>query len=227
MKVATAFLVRLVLLPLGITSICACTAQPEANDYLMLPARFAEEVARDPLVALDALIGESEFFVRYQIDSDTIYSGGSWAGRIAIDDIAERKTQSGPYILPLQYHQLEPWANPPQDPIIAKILGIEDWDALRVRIFESVLPRTAKAGVVLHFYIDDYFLYFDEKGAFQSTVLIEKPADYSIAESYTFRSYSNQGFRYWNNSSMNAVLKIAASCLTPAIRAHTLCHFCT
>ena len=193
MKVATTFLYRLVLNSLVAVLFSACTAQSEANEFPMLPARFSDEGPSDPLVALDAFVDGNDFYVRYQIGDETLYSGGSWADRIALEDIKSGEPQAGPYILPLRYHQAAPWVSPPGDPIVARVLGSEDWAALRRRIFESVLPRTETAGIVLHFYVDDYFLYFDEAGIFQSTVLDEKPAGYSISEQFDFANMFELG----------------------------------
>jgi hypothetical protein len=133
MKVATTFLYRLVLISLVATLFSACTAQPEANEFPILPARFADEGPRDPLVAVDAFVDGNDIYVRYQIGDETLYSGGSWADRIALEDIKSRKPQAGPYILPLRYHQAAPWVSPPRDPIVARVLGSQDWVALRRR----------------------------------------------------------------------------------------------
>lgn len=194
MKVARDFCFRQGLFLLGAAFICACTAQPEGNDYPVLPARFAEEVPGEPLVALDVFIAETDFYVRYRLGTEILHAGGEWANRIHLAEIAEGKPQAGPYILPLQYHQAEPWSNLPMNPIVVKVLGSEDWEVLRARIFDSVLPKSGNAGVVLHFYVDDYFLYFDEAGHFQSTVLDEKPADYSISASFSFAELFKSGF---------------------------------
>lgn len=175
-------------------AICACTAQPEAQEYPVLPARFAEDGPADPMTALDAFFDESSFYIRYQIGNEFVYSGGTWSERISLEDVDAGTTHSGPYVVPLQYHQAAPWNAFPENPVFARILGADDWEALRGRIFEQILPRNEKAGIVLHFYVDDYFLYFDENGNFQSQVLHDKPADYVIHERYSFESLFDSGF---------------------------------
>jgi len=159
----------------------------------MLPARFADEGPSEPLVALDAFIDETDFYIRYQIGDDILYTGGEWANRINLATIEAGGAQGGPYILPLQYHQTERWASTPDEPVVAKVLSSDDWQTLRGRIFENILPRSGRSGVVLHFYVDDYFLYFDEEGTFQSTVLLDKPAEYSISARFTFASFLESG----------------------------------
>jgi len=178
---------------MGAASICACTSQPEANQFPVLPARFADEGPSEPLVALDAFIDETDFYVRYKIGDDILYTGGEWANRINLAAIEAGGAQGGPYILPLKYHQTERWASTPDEPIVARVLGSDDWQMLRGRIFENILPRSERSGVVLHFYVDDYFLYFDEEGVFESTVLLEKPAEYSIGARFTFASFLESG----------------------------------
>jgi cardiolipin synthase len=175
-------------------TVCACTAQPEAQEFPVLPARFAVEVPAEPMMALDAFFDESEFYIRYRMGDKTVYSGGAWSERIALEDIDAGRSHSGPYVLPLQYHQAAQWTNLPVDPVGARILSSDDWEALRGRILEKILPRTEKAGIVLHFYSDDYFLYLDEAGNFQSSVLHNKPADYAIDQRFSFESLFKSGF---------------------------------
>jgi cardiolipin synthase len=194
MKVVAAFLMKLALISTGVLLNCGCTSQPESGQLPILPARFADEIAVDPLVAIDAFIDEKDFYVKYRLGGDTFYTGGSWADRISIEDIESGEPSGGPYILPLQYHQVTPWSSRSHDFIAGRVLDSEQWRSLRRRIFESVLPREGNAGIVLHFYVDDYFLYFDNEGRFQSRVLIEKPADYSIRDEFDFAALFELGF---------------------------------
>lgn len=194
MKFIPAFVLKLALVSLGLLLIYGCTSQPGSSQFPILPARFADEIAARPLVALDAFIDDKEFYVKYQVGDETLHTGGSWADRISIEYMESGEPADGPYILPLKYHQVEPWASPPDNLIAAKVLDSDEWKTLRRRIFQSILPKTEKAGIVLHFYVDDYFLYFDSGGKIQSGLLIEKPADYSISDRFEFAELLTVGF---------------------------------
>jgi hypothetical protein len=84
-------------------------------------------------------------------------------------------------VLPLQYEQDEPWDDLPEDRVSARLLGVADWHAMRARLFDAMLPRGEKSGIVLHFNVDDYFLYYDDNGEFHATVIDAKPGDYTVA----------------------------------------------
>jgi len=174
-------------------SLGPCTSQPETSDFPTLPARFADEGPQQPLIALEAFRDDTDFFIRYQFGDEILYTGGEWGERIDLEAIESGSSQSGPFILPLQYHHAQKWAEEPANPVYASILGSEDWKKFRDAFFASVLPKTERLGIVLHFYVDDYFLYFDRDGVFQSRVLLEKPADYEIAAQVTFAEFLEQG----------------------------------
>jgi cardiolipin synthase len=171
----------------------SCDSQPEPVEYLTIPARFADEVVTEPLVALDAFFDEKQFYIRYRGGDGIIHSGGEWAQRIPLQDIEAGEAFAGPYLIPLGYRQQEPWDNPPSERTTATILNREDWQAFRERLFSMSLPESGNAGLVLHFFVDDYFLYYDDAGVFQSTLLVEKPPNYSIKERITFTEYLGRG----------------------------------
>jgi len=193
MRAAATFGVRFALMILGVASLCACTSQPEADDFPVFPARFADEGPGEPLIALDAFLGEADFYIRYRMGDEIFHTGGHWADRIALEGVEAGASQVGPYIVPLQYHQRASWESEPDEPIVARVLSSDEWQEFRGRIFANVLPISEKAGIVLHFYTDDYFFYFDSDGEFQSTVLLEKPAEYSVSERFTFADFLESG----------------------------------
>ena len=96
-------------------------------------------------------------------------------------------------MLPLEYHQAEPWDALPEDARPVRIFGVERWRELRDRLLVSVLPTAERAGVVLSFSNDDYFLYYDEHGIFSATELHAKPADYRILENLEFNEFFQRG----------------------------------
>lgn len=171
----------------------SCTSQPEHAEILTLPARFADEGPHIPLEALEAYRNDTEFFIRYRMGDETLYTGGEWAHRIQVEALADGSLQDGPFILPLQYHRDDDWPVPPPNAIKASILSSSDWQSFRDEFLSSILPKTEPVGIVLHFYVDDYFLYFDEDGVFQSVVLLEKPPGYAIADRVSFVDFLDRG----------------------------------
>ncbi len=186
MNVSGNSLVRLILAILCASPMYACTSQPETGEIFTFPARFADEAPVEPLVALAAFLDDRHFYIRYRKGEEILFTGSEWGNRIELQEINAGGPAAGPYILPLEYHQQQRWTDPPVDPVSAKILSSDDWQQFRDRFFDSILPKTGDAGIVLHFYIDDYFLYFDAEGVFHSIVLLDKPAEYSVSDQYTF-----------------------------------------
>jgi cardiolipin synthase len=163
------------------------------TEYPTLPGRFAAEVVTEPLVALEAFIDEQEFYVRYRDARGMAWSGGAWADRIGLGEVEEGETYGGPYILPLQYHQREPWAEPPDERVTGRILSSDEWRVFRDRMLATILPRNGAIGVALHFYADDYFVYYDETGVFHAERLVDKPAGYGVGESLSFPEFLRRG----------------------------------
>lgn len=170
-------------------------ADAEVTEYRVLEGRFAEEGVRDPLVVDEAFIGDDEFFISYQSADGLVYAGGNWSKRIDILAVENNTDGSyaGPYILPLDYQQSERWKETPVSPIQPRVLGSDKWDRFREELFTSVIPREFKAGIVMHFDTDDYFLYYNDIGKFESRLLIEKPADYRVVESIGFAEFIRRG----------------------------------
>ena len=159
----------------------ACASDSDPQDLPTLQGRFAAPVDAEPLIADLAYIGEEDFYVRFRRGDRTYHGGGNWAERIPVLRIAEEGRHEGPYLLPLQYQQTEPWDDLRGYVRRARILGVDDWRALRERLFAAVLAKSNKDGVVLHFNVDDYFLYYNEEGEFQATVIDAKPGDYEVS----------------------------------------------
>ncbi len=173
--------------------LASCTAQPESGEFLTLPARFADEGHAEPLVALEAFRDETNFFIRYQVGNEFLYTGGDWADRIELKAIEGGAVQGGPFIVPLQYHRPESWSETPVERVSATILSSDEWERFRDAFISSMLPRSGRVGIVLHFFVDDYFLYFDEEGVFQSTLLVDKPAEYKIRSQVSFGEFLESG----------------------------------
>jgi len=169
----------------------AAQTDPGAEDYPTLEGRFADEGVLVPLVALEAFSADGEFYISYKSIDGIIYAGGNWSNRIdlAIERADTDDTYSGPYIFPLEYRQQERWAQLPDERVVPELLGIEQWVRFREQLFASVVPRAEKAGVVLNFDNDDYFLYYNDTGRFEVRLITDKPADYSVRESINLADF--------------------------------------
>jgi cardiolipin synthase len=170
-----------------------CDSEVESVEYLTIPGQFADEGVTEPLIALEAFFDESQFYIRYRGADGVMYSGGEWANRIPLEDIESGKAYPGPYLLPLEYRQQEPWIKRPAERVTGPILSPQEWRDFRERLFSSSLSKAEHSGLALHFYVDDYFLYYDDAGVFQSILLVDKPANYSIKESITFTEFLQRG----------------------------------
>jgi len=185
----------LLLLPLATTLslLAACGSEPEPIDYPTLVGRFAEEAETPPLIADEAWLSDTDFYVRFRRGEKVRYAGGNWAGRIPILELRAGDQYDGPFLLPLQYERSERWVNLPADRKPVRLLDIEDWHALRARLFATLLSRDERSGVVLHLNVDDYFLYYDEQGEFVAAIIDEKPANYTIAQQVTMSELVARG----------------------------------
>jgi cardiolipin synthase len=171
----------------------ACVREPGATAGPTLAGHFAQPHDSEPLIADEAYLGDRNFYVRFRRGDEIRYGGGLWGDRIPILRLVPGGEFQGPWILPLQYEQPERWENLPDKLITARLLSIGDWHELRDRLFASILPRDGKTGVVLHFSVDDHFLYIDDAGVFRATTLDTKPGDYSIAARYSIEQLVGQG----------------------------------
>jgi len=189
------------MLLLVIAGFAACSSQPgrhaepEDGDLPRLEGRFAEQGVVRPLAAVEAYVGNEEFYISYEGADGLVYAGGNWAGRIDLQAVkaSHADTYTGPYILPLAYQQRERWASLPDSPITPHLLSSKHWGRFREQLFASVLPRTEKTGVVMHFDNDDYFLYYNDLNQFEARLIVDKPADYTIEKSFGFADFMRSG----------------------------------
>ena len=166
-----------------------------ATELPTLVGRFAPETVHAPLVAKEALIGDRDFYISYEGVSGLVYSGGNWSDRIDIVAVEERGKDdfAGPYILPLQYRLSSRWPNLPETPIRPRLLSAVQWERFRTNVLKSLTPTDAGAGIVMHFNADDYFLFYNEQGKFESRLIVDKPAEYHVADSIDFSEFLRQG----------------------------------
>ncbi|MBT8111220.1 MAG: phosphatidylserine/phosphatidylglycerophosphate/cardiolipin synthase family protein [Gammaproteobacteria bacterium] len=185
----------LLTLSLPLTSGCASNSQKtSAEDMRTLPGRFAEEPVTKPITAVEAFIGPTEFYISYKGENSLVHSGGNWSNKIDLTGVGQgpEHEYAGPYILPLEYQQRARWAELPETPIVPRILGSKYWNRFIDMVFESVLPKTAMTGIVMHFGEDDYFLYYNDINNFEARLITDKPENYVVAETIDFAEFNRR-----------------------------------
>ena len=166
-------------------------ADDERSDLPTLTARFAEQGVAHSLIATEAYVDMDDFYVRYESEDGEVYAGGRWSKRLDIMEVEQQRDglYAGPYILPIDYQRQERWPSIPDEPIVPRILGSEQWGRFLNSLLASLLPEEAKQGIVMHFDADDYFLFINDIGDIESSLFIDKPADYSVQESVDFGEF--------------------------------------
>jgi hypothetical protein len=183
--------------PVLLALVCgACaSSQPAteapAEDLHTLPGRFAEEPVTQPLVATEAFIGTENFYLAYEGEEGVVYTGGNWSNRIDLTALSQGPDgdYEGPFILPLEYHQRNRWNEVPENPIGPRLLGSKYWGRFTSLLFESVLPKAEMTGIVMHFGEEDYFLYYNDINNFEARLIIDKPENYTVADSIDFMEF--------------------------------------
>ena len=188
------FALRVLPAALALLQISACASNDMARDTAevrVLVGKFVEEPVTQPLVAVEAFIGPTEFYLSFKTEDGVVYSGGNWSNRVDLTALGQGTDESyaGPYILPLEYQQASRWAATPEAPIVPRILSSKYWNRFIDEVFASVLPKADMTGIVMHFGEDDYFLYYNDINNFESRLLIDKPEAYVVAESIDFAEF--------------------------------------
>ena len=164
-----------------------------ATHTAVTPARDVAggpEVA--PMIAVQAYRGDAAFFVKYRQGDEIRFSGGNWRDRLLLVDDPVSTDYAVPTMLPMQYHQAEPWSDLPANAVSIPVLGIEVWQQLRERLLRSIVP-TDGSGVVVDFESSEYFLYFDEMDRMRAGRSADKPADRPVRENLRFDEMLRRG----------------------------------
>ncbi len=165
-----------------------CAGQPPES-YPTLNGRFAAEAATLPLVAETAALGDSGFQLVFR-QGDAKFAGG---GQLLPAGADPGDQFDGPVLLPLEYWRVATDQAPPTLDRQAYILDSDAWYTVRDQLFAAVIPADAGAGIVVHFGIDDYFLYYDEEGRFHVSIIDDKPGHLRIAARYGFAEIVERG----------------------------------
>ncbi len=174
---------------------CASTQEaPLDGDMRTLPGRFAEEPVTKPLVAVEAYIGPKEFYLSYEGEDGVVYSGANWSGHFDLTALQQDTIDaySGPYLLPLEYHQRSTWPELPEARIVPRVLGSKYWNRFIDTVFEFVLPKVAMTGIVMQFGEEDYFLYYNDINNFEARLFTDKPKNYVVAETIDFTEFNRR-----------------------------------
>ena len=146
------------------------------------------------MVALEGYRDAGNFFVKYRLGDQTWYAGGNWIDRVELvpNPLTPSPDYATPTLVPIQYHQQEPWESLPQDRVEIPILGIDQWQLLRNRLLRAVVPDDG-TGMVVDFGYTEYFLYYDPQGEFQAMRLTDKPSDYEVRAILRFDEFMRHG----------------------------------
>ena len=192
---------RIFVASLLITCAASFGEASDSEEYPTLIGRFAEQGVSVPLVADEAYVDMDRFFVRYTRDDAVVYAGGLWSDKLDIT-VVEQQTDgmyAGPYIMPIEYQQRERWSDVPNEPIVPRILSSGQWKRFMNSLFASILMESEKTGIAMHFDMDDYFIYLNERDEIEARLIIDKPADYRVAESIDFGEFIKRGMPQLKN----------------------------
>jgi len=146
------------------------------------------------MIALDAYRDGENFYVKYRQGDRILYAGGNWRNRVELVESPAAAPQNFavPSLVPIQYRQATPWESLPEDVIRLPIFGADQWQLLRERLLQKVVPEKG-AGLAVNFGYAEYFLFYDRQGEFEARRLMDKPGDYRVHESLRFDEFMRRG----------------------------------
>ena len=149
---------------------------------------------RLPMIALEGYRDGENFYVKYRQGDRILYAGGNWRNRVELVESPAAAPQNFaiPSLVPIQYRQAIPWESLPEDVIRLPIFGADQWQLLRERLLQKVVPEIG-AGLAVNFGYAEYFLFYDRQGEFEATRLMDKPGDYRVQESLRFDEFMRRG----------------------------------
>lgn len=195
MKLASACIFSAMAASVWLIAGSCATQLPNNNevieDYPKLHGKFVDSGEYPSISAVEAFIGDDDFFVSYRWGDDIVYAGGNWSSRIDLAAFEQSEDQffAGPYLLSLEYQQAERWTDIPDSPKVPYLLDSEQWGRFREQLFGTLLSKSSRSGVVMHFDNEDYFFYYNEDLEFEAPLFVDKPADYSISEEISFKDF--------------------------------------
>ena len=91
------FALRVLPATLALLQIVACASNDVArdtSDVRVLVGKFAEEPVTQPLVAVEAFIGPTEFYLSFKTEDGVVYSGGNWSNRVDLTALGQGTDES-------------------------------------------------------------------------------------------------------------------------------------
>ena len=175
------------LLLLGIIAGVACATRPVAEPQQDVAGRPAPP----PMIALEGYRGEQQFFVRYRQGDQVRYAGGNWRDRLVLVESPVAGEYAVPHMLPMQYHQREPWQQLPSSAVSIPILGVEVWQQLRDRLLQSVVP--VEGSLVVDFESAAYSLDYDEAEKIRARRIEDAGSAQDVREQFGFDELLRRG----------------------------------
>jgi len=174
-----------------------CTTDP-AKLETSQPSIVIDDTVVDTTVLLaeQAYISDSQLFIQFRHQSDTI---NSFAILPEPDETLASGSSTTLYLqqaidqfndLPLaqlSYVEPEQWIEQTHELQALPVAGVALWREFRDRLFASITPQEQGTGIVVEFLKqEELFFYFDEHGLLHSVALHDKPAELSTEDTFKF-----------------------------------------
>ena len=140
------------------------------------------------LVALEVYRDGADFFFKLDQKNQPLYARAEWSDKSKEDIHSSNSEYPAPSVVPIQYFSTKPGNAIPQKALKIPVISSKKWSQLRHRLFGSVLPRE-KAGLVIYFDEQDYFLFYNDAGEIEATRLVDKPGEYQVNKHLDFNKY--------------------------------------
>ncbi|MDH4040055.1 MAG: phosphatidylserine/phosphatidylglycerophosphate/cardiolipin synthase family protein [Gammaproteobacteria bacterium] len=172
-----------VLICLALVLLSACS-NPEVEPPI------DESIPADPLfILLDAYKGNEQYFLRYRRGETIYYAAGDLPLELNTGQPAAHGNYDVPVVASMGRRKGESWEELTKNLIPVPVLDVQDWAALRERLFAELVPRTPNHGVAVSFDRVDYFFFYDKSGNFRARRLIDMPPWYSVAGHVDLREH--------------------------------------
>jgi len=155
--------------------VTGCTTNPntfsQSND-----TDFTEQ---KELTAIEVYRDGADFYFKLHQNRQLFYASGYWHTENVQDSHSTTTKYIAPSVVPIQHFSTKPWKAVSVEARRLPVLDKHKWSELRGRLFSSLVPYD-KTGLVMNFEKEEYFLFYNEKGDFEATRLVDKPGDYRI-----------------------------------------------
>jgi cardiolipin synthase len=141
-----------------------------------------EALLDEPLFELiDAYKGNQQYFLRYRRGASLFYAAGDLATPPPGADPQPGQDYDVPVVEVINRNKVESWEDLTRNMTPIPVLSVDDWAALRNRLFADLMSKESNQGIAVSFDRLDYFFFYDQAGNFRARRLIEKPPWYSVS----------------------------------------------